>query len=188
MIPENLCARLNLGAGVIEHAPQTVRRLSDLKECFNNPQAYEAALAQGDPEVYRVSSVEPANGDGQMHYGLGVLMPGKVGDEYYMTKGHYHSWRPAAEVYIGLEGEGVMLLQDEQSGETRMERLAHDTIVYVPGHTAHRTINTGTMPLKYIGVYPSAAGHDYAPIAAENFKMMLVDKAGIPTLVERQSK
>ena len=121
-----------------------------------------------------------------MHYGLGVLMPGKVGDEYYMTKGHLHAWRPAAEVYIGLEGEGVMLLEDEHTGDTRMEVLAKNTVVYVPGHTAHRTINTGTEPLKYIGVYPSAAGHDYAPIAEKNFKMMLVERAGEPTLIERK--
>jgi glucose-6-phosphate isomerase len=32
---------------------------------------------------------------------LGVLMPGKVGAEYFMTKGHIHAWRPAAEVYLG---------------------------------------------------------------------------------------
>ncbi len=183
---EHLFARINLERGEIDGAPQTVRRLSDLKEVFADQAAYAEALAQADPVLYTVSSVEPANGDGQMHYGLGVLMPGKVGDEYYMTKGHLHSWRPAAEVYIGLEGEGVMLLEDENTGETRVEILAKNTVVYVPGHTAHRTINTGSEPLKYIGVYPSAAGHDYAPIAEKNFKMQLIDNDGTPTLIERR--
>jgi glucose-6-phosphate isomerase len=188
MITENVFARLNVEEGTIEGAPLTMRRLGDLKECFADQEAYAAALADGDPVLYTVASVEPANGDGQMHYGLGKLMPGKVGDEYYLTKGHLHSWRPAAEVYIGLSGDGRMLLEDENTGETRMEVLAKDTIVYVPGHTAHRTVNVGTEPLVYIGVYPAAAGHDYAPIAKKNFKMQLVDKAGIPTLIERTGK
>jgi glucose-6-phosphate isomerase len=187
MIPETLTAIVDLERGIIEGAPQTVRHLADLKECFADSAAYSAALAEGNPEIYRVSSVEPASGDGQMHYGLGVLMPGKIGNEYYMTKGHYHSWRPAAEVYIGLSGEGFMLLQDEATGESRLERLAEGTIVYVPGHTAHRTINSGSEPLKYLGVYPSSAGHDYAPIAEKNFNMMLVDEAGTPKLIERLS-
>ena len=40
-----------------------------------------------------------------------------------MTKGHLHAWREAAEFYIGLSGEGVMLLEDEASGESRMVSL-----------------------------------------------------------------
>lgn len=188
MISTDLFSRLNVSEGTIEGASLTVRHLSDMRECFAERQAYEIALAQGDPVLYTVASVEPANGDGQMHFGLGKLMPGKVGDEYYLTKGHLHSWRPAAEVYIGLAGEGRMLLEDEQTGETRLEILAKDTTLYVPGHTGHRTMNTGDEPLVYIGVYPSAAGHDYAPIAEKNFRHILVERDGVPTLLERSSK
>lgn len=188
MIANNLFARLNLGEGTIEGAPQTVRRLSDLGDCFHDKEAFAAAVAQGDPVVYTVASVEPADGDGQMHYGLGVLMPGKIGNENFMTKGHLHSWRPAAEVYVGLAGTGYMLLEDEVTGESRVELMAENTVVYVPGHTAHRTINTGREPLKYLGIYPAAAGHDYAPIAEKNFKMMLIMKNGQPTLVERDKQ
>jgi len=187
MIPNRLFARLNLEQGTIDGASQTVRHLSDLADCFADKEAYAAAMGQGDAVVYTVASVEPANGDGQMHYGLGVLMPGKVGEENFMTKGHLHSWRPAAEVYIGLAGTGYMLLEDEATGESRVELLAENTVVYVPGHTAHRTINTGSEPLKYLGIYPAAAGHDYAPIAEKNFKMKLIMKDGQPTLVKRDN-
>ena len=69
-----------------------------------------------------------------------------------------------------------------------VELLAENIVVYVPGHTAHRTINTGSEPLKYLGIYPAAAGHDYAPIAEKNFKMMLIMKDGQPTLVERDNQ
>ena len=71
-------------------------------------------------------------------------------------------------MYFGLSGEGVMLLEDEASGEYRMVPLRPNEAVFVPGHTAHRTINTGRVPLTYLGVYPARAGHDYDAIARRN--------------------
>jgi glucose-6-phosphate isomerase len=139
-----------------------------------------------NPVLYEVTAIEPATGDGQLHYGIGILHPGKIGDEYYLTKGHYHSYRPAAEVYIGLAGEGVMLLEDEATGESRMVPLRKNTAVYVPGHTAHRTMNTGDEPLVYLGIYPSNAGHDYGAIADKNFRMCVVERDGAPAMIARK--
>jgi len=163
------------------------RRLSQLRGCFADEAAYEAALSQEDTLLYRVTSVEPANGGGDLHYGLGVLYPGKIGNEYFMTKGHLHSMRAAAEVYIGLTGEGTMLLENEQTGESRLEPLGEGKVVYVPGHTAHRTMNTGSEPLTYFGVYPANAGHDYGAIAERNFLKVLVEENGQPLLRDRVS-
>jgi glucose-6-phosphate isomerase, archaeal len=185
MIPHLLHAKFDLNSGIIADAPIVSRSLSDMKGMFHDQAAFEAAVDDGNPVLYTVSSVEAASGEGQLHYGLGTLMPGKVGREYYMTKGHLHSWRPAAEVYIGLRGKGCMLLEDERTGESRLEALSEGHIVYVPGFTAHRTVNTGLIPLVYIGVYPSNAGHDYGTIADRNFRMVVVERNGKPQLVER---
>lgn len=180
-----LAARLDLEAGAIVGAPVVRRRMSDLKGCFADAAGYEAATALGDPLVYMVSSVEAGNGSGDLHYGLGVLYPGRVGDEYFMTKGHLHSRREAAEVYIGLRGEGRMLLEDELTGESRLEPLGEGRVVYVPGRAAHRTVNTGAVPLVYIGVYPADAGHDYGAIATKNFRMVVVRWQGDPVMIAR---
>ncbi len=110
--------------------------------------------AAGDPVMYSVVRVEPAHGTGDLHYGLGTFQPGRISDEYYITKGHLHAWRLATEVYIGSRGEGMMLLEDEQSGESRIVPLLPQSAVYVPGSTAHRTINTGEVPLTYRGNIP----------------------------------
>ena len=139
--PADLFVRYSPDSARLGDRPLVERRLSDLRGSFADAAAYEAALAQGDPILYQVSAVEPATGDGQLHYGLGILQPGRIGDEYYLTKGHYHSHRPAAEIYIGLQGEGAMLLEDEASGESRLVPLLPHSVVYVPGHTAHRTVN-----------------------------------------------
>jgi glucose-6-phosphate isomerase len=185
VINSAIASRLNLHDGVIEGGSLTQRRLRDLAGGFADAAAYNSAAEQTNPLIYTVSTVEPAQGDGQLHYGLGVLMPGKVGREYYLTKGHYHSWRAAAEVYIGLRGTGLMLLEDHASGETRMLPLVANEIVYVPGHTAHRTINVGADPLVYLGIFPAAAGHDYSPIAERNFRKIVIEQNGKPALIDR---
>lgn len=166
--------------------PVVERRLSDVSECFFDQAACAELRKKEDQLLYAVTAVEDAAGEGDLHYGLGVLYPGKVGREYFMTKGHLHTWRPAAEVYVGLAGRGLMLLQDEGSASSCIEPLERNSIVYVPGYTAHRTINTGSEPLVYLGIYPSRAGHDYASIATKNFNMVVVERDGVPAMIERK--
>ncbi|MEZ4589815.1 MAG: glucose-6-phosphate isomerase family protein [Chloroflexota bacterium] len=166
--------------------PAVERRLSQLDNVFADPQAFAQTLAaQDNPLVYSVSSVAPAEGNGQLHYGLGKIMPGKVGQEYFMTRGHYHEWREAAEIYLGLSGTGYMLLETEGSDDGQLIPLLPNSIVYVPGFTAHRTINTGDTPLTYLGIYPAEAGHDYGALAQSNFRHVVVDVNGEPTLLRR---
>jgi glucose-6-phosphate isomerase len=183
--PKNLSVPFTLDSARLGDRPFVQRRLSDLRGCFADSAAFEARLAADDSVVYEVTAVEPAHGDGQLHYGLGILHPGKIGGEYFMTKGHYHSHRPAAEVYIGLSGEGVMLLEEEFTGESRMVPLHKNCAVYVPGHTAHRTMNTGSVPLLYLGIYPANAGHDYGTISQQNFRHMVIERNGIPHMENR---
>lgn len=184
---ENLMQRYNPASGSMTGGAEVVRRLSDLRGNFTDNAAFEAALEGGDPVLYKVVAVEPADGEGDLHYGLGILYPGKVGNEYFMTKGHLHETRGAAEVYIGLGGEGMMLLEDEETGQSRMEPLGEGKVVYVPGWTAHRTLNTGKVPLAYFGIYPANAGHDYGVIAERNFLKVVVEVDGKPVMVDRAS-
>jgi glucose-6-phosphate isomerase len=183
--PTKLLARFDPAKGTVGDAPLTKRYLADLRGCFCDAAAFEQALAQGNSLVYTVAAVEPAAGEGDLHYGLGTIYPGRVGQEYFLTKGHLHTWRAAAEVYIGLAGQGAMLLEDEASGETCMVPLQANGVVYVPGCTAHRTVNTGDVPLVYIGVYPARAGHDYGAIADRNFRSIVVERDGKPCMQRR---
>ncbi len=179
-----LLSTLHTASGQIEGVPLTRRHLSALEGVFLDPAAFARAVSQGDPLVYTVATVEPESGDGALHYALGTLHPGRIGREYFMTRGHYHEWREATEVYIGLTGEGLMLMENEQ-GEARLMPLWPNTVVYVPGHTAHRTINPGSAPLVYLGVYPARAGHDYAAIASTNFRHAVIEQDGAPVMLER---
>lgn len=166
-----LWRHINLGDHTMSGADLSQKRLSDLGECFADHDAYLARLAQGDDIVYTVATAPSLAGPGDLAYGLGTLQPGTVGDEYFLTRGHYHAWREAAEVYIGLSGQGGLVLQNE-AGDQFVPLGAGD-VVYVPGFTAHRTVNTGQLPLVYLGIYPARAGHDYAGIAEDNFNLIV---------------
>ena len=179
---ESLVSDFNPLTGKMSVKNKVERRLSDLRNCFLDEDAFEASLGKGDPVVYRVQSFEPAKGDGDLHYGIGILFPGKVGDEYWLTKGHYHEWREAAELYIGLSGEGFMLLEHEKTHETELLPLKANSTVYVPGYTAHRTINTGDEPLTYLGVYPARAGHDYGSLKEKGFSNRVLFSEDGPVL------
>ena len=180
-----LTQHYNPETGELSGGAKVIRSLEDVRSSFQDQVAVDRILETENPILYEVVAVEPGEGDGDLHYGLGILYPGKVGNEYYLTKGHYHETREAAEVYIGLTGEGMMLLEDESTGESRLEPLGAGKVVYVPGHTAHRTMNTGDTPLTYFGIYPSNAGHDYGALADRNFLKILIEQDGIPTLIDR---
>jgi glucose-6-phosphate isomerase len=180
-----LLARFDPAKGTCGDAPVTKRYLSDLRGCFCDAAAFDRALSEGDRLIYAVASVESPTGDGDLHYGLGTIYPGRIGEEYFLTRGHLHKWRAAAEVYIGLAGQGAMLLQDESGSESRMLPLQANTIVYVPGYTAHRTMNTGDAPLVYLGVYPARAGHDYTLTAQCNFRSIVVERDGRACMLRR---
>jgi len=46
-------------------------------------------------------------------------------------------------------------------------------------------MNTGSVPLVYLGIFPSNAGHDYGAIASRNFRKIVVDRAGNPEMINR---
>lgn len=182
----HLSANLDLSTGTIDGSSLVSRTLSELSDSFADRHAYGAALKKGNPVIYTVAPVKPAEGDGQLHYGLATILPGKIGDEYFLTKGHAHTRREAAEVYIGFKGRGALLLENIQTGESSMHELTMNSVVYVPGFTAHRTVNTGSEPFVYIGIYPADAGHDYDAIGKNNFRYVIVERNGKPSMVERK--
>jgi glucose-6-phosphate isomerase len=80
----------------------------------------------------------------------------------------------------------MMLLENEETGACMPCRWPQENTVYVPGFTAHRTVNTGDEPLVYWGILSSAAGHDYGAVGRRNFRQVIVvEIEGEPTVMER---
>src|SRR3978361_475292 len=77
----------------------TSRRLSDMRGWYTDADA-EAALAERNPLIYEVHyGYNAPSIDGQLGFCTTIISPGKVGSEYYMTKGHYHAKADRAEIY-----------------------------------------------------------------------------------------
>ena len=161
------------------------RKLKDLGDIFSDKAAY--AKMDGEIVVYEVASSFPVpeNTEGGLFYGITYIHPGKVGDEYFMTKGHFHSIRNRAEYYCTLEGEGMLLLMNEE-GQTRAEKMIPGSIHYIPGNTAHRTANVGNSLLSFSAFWPADAGHDYDIIAKNGFSKILIDDNGVPALADNK--
>ena len=160
------------------------RRIKNLKDIFFD----KAALEKIDPEtvVYEVESYFPValNTEGGLFYGITYIHPGVVGNEYFMTKGHFHKIKNRGEFYCTLQGEGMLILMDENRN-TWAEKMYPGSIHYINGNTAHRTANTGKSVLSFSAFWPSDAGHDYAIISEHGFSKILIDRDGKPELVNR---
>ena len=160
------------------------RRIKNLKDIFFD----KAALENMDPEtvVYEVESYFPVehNTEGGLFFGITYILPGVVGNEYFMTKGHFHKIRNRGEFYYTLHGEGMLILMDDNRN-TWAEKMYPGSIHYIKGNTAHRTANTGDTILSFSAFWPSDAGHDYATISEQGFSKILIKQDGKPALVDR---
>lgn len=175
--------RLDLESGLLEPATRRIeRRASSLRGQVADEVALEALVAEGDPVVYEVLQRDAPEEVGQLITCTTVIRPGAIGTEYFMTKGHFHADRDTAEVYLGLSGRGLLLLQTEE-GETAELELGRGTVAYVPPRWAHRSVNTGSGPLVFFAVYPGQAGHDYGAIEVSGFLRRVVRTQEGPSVV-----
>ncbi len=175
---------INLSNGVIPNAAVVQKRyLHDLEGMFADSMA-EDALMINNPLIYEVyEATQNPMEEGQLRYSTTTIYPGKVGDEYFFTKGHYHAIGNRAELYMGLAGEGYLLLMTPE-GEINVQHMTPGAMSYIPPFWAHRTINIGKENFVFFACYPADAGYDYASIADKGFAKIVVERDGKPTLVD----
>jgi glucose-6-phosphate isomerase, archaeal len=155
------------------------KTLEDVDGLYRDEQAYQAARADraGAP-VYWVESSQQEDGPGGLITGVSVLEPGRIGDEYHMTRGHLHVKADRAELYVGLIGHGVMLL-DDLNGHSEAIEVRPGEAVYVPGYWVHRSVNVGAERFATLFCYAADAGQDYDIIArAGGMKQLVVERGG----------
>jgi glucose-6-phosphate isomerase len=146
-------------AGTLSPAgPVLRRRMSDLEGLFADGEAWRAAIDSGDPVVYEVASSPVPEAEGELPQSITTIHPGTVSGEFHMTKGHQHTTFQG-EIYLGLSGVGGLLLFD--GIEPRWIPMSQGTIGYIPPGWAHRSVNVGDEPYRFLAVYPGNAGHDY---------------------------
>ncbi len=122
--------------GIPKWNKRWVRKFSEMEEL------YEARISP-HTVIYEVFTAGP--------FSLTKLKPGKVGKEFFMTKGHRHpDGKP--ELYVLLEGEAILVAEDAiwmEPGE-----------LYFVKDEPHRVINVGDKEAVFLTF--SVAEHDYS--------------------------
>jgi glucose-6-phosphate isomerase len=75
---------------------------------------------------------------------MNTLYPGKVNDEFKMTRGHSHD---ADEVYLVLKGSGHIIVDNKKTSIKRGD------LITIPKNVWHRTVNTGKEKLVFLTVF-----------------------------------
>lgn len=166
-ITTDLSTGLLTGANV-----QEVRRtVGDLQGFWADG---EAAAQKRDELLYTTQTwfQVPDGTEGAVLWGNTTLYPGKVGDESFMTRGHWHLKRDRGELVVVVSGRGKLLLMDDDSNAWT-EDLTPGSTHYIDGSLAHRTVNDGDEPLVFLCAWPADCGHDYETIRQRGFSIRL---------------
>jgi len=169
--------------GLSKNASSTKRRLSQMKGMYADSEAESKMIAESDPLVYEFYETGAPEHPGDIAFGTSITYPGKVGDEYFMTKGHFHTVSETAEIYYTLSGSGYMLIENPE-GDWGAFELFPGEMVYVPKRYSHRSINTGEVPLVTFFTFRGDAGHDYGTIEEKGYRKLIIEKDGKTTIVD----
>lgn len=160
------------------------RRLSSMRGQFHGAAAYAQLLARDDIVLYEVYERKRPERAGELLHGISVVHPGRVGDEFFMTKGHFHAVIDTAEIYYCLAGQGRMVMET-LTGDWAVEALLPGRVLYVPPGWAHRSVNTSAgEDLVTFFVYPGNAGHDYGTIERQGFRKLVVARPDGPAVID----
>ena len=169
---------LNFNTGkILGNCNIVVRHLSDMKGTYYDLEATQKIINEDDRVIYKVYNIDVPEEYGHLQHCTSIIYPGRVGDEYHMTKGHFHEQENTAEIYLVLQGTGKLLMQKKDT-EVKILDMQSGSISYIPPYWAHRTINTGTIPLIFFAVYPGEAGHNYGIIESKGFCKLIVERNG----------
>lgn len=155
-----------------------VRNASDMRGYYADEGALERLVAsEEDPIHYETFESSVPEEYGHVKFCISKLYHGVVGEEYFITKGHYHTVLETGEIYLCLRGQGMMMMK-LSDGTCRWDEFVPGRMVYAPPYWAHRSINTGVEPLISLCVYPGDAGHNYGDIKTDGFPKRVFRRDG----------
>jgi len=157
-----------------EYDNQIKRYLSNMAGQYQDEEAYGRMIKEEDTLLYEVYEIKRPEVAGEIMHGISIIHPGMVGNEYFMTKGHFHTVLETAEIYYTLKGHGYMVMETPE-GDWAVEKLDPGSVLYVPPRWAHRSVNTDPAEdLVMFFAYPGNAGHNYAAIETQGFRKIIV--------------
>jgi glucose-6-phosphate isomerase len=165
-------------SGLADSIDPLERRYSDMKNMYLDEEKRKALENEGDDIIYRFYDMGIPEKDSDLVFGSSIVYPGKVGDEYHMTNGHFHTVLDTAEMYLCQAGQGMMMMESPE-GDILYKEMRPGQAVYVPGRYAHRSINlSDSETLITFYVFRADAGHEYGSIKEKGFRKIVVERDG----------
>src|SRR5688500_10460542 len=154
-------------------------RLNDLAGLYADGEAFaELAAERGADLAYEVQEFRPQRvAPQELVFGMSILQPGTVGDEFFMTRGHIHVRADRPEIYVCQGGRGVMHME-APDGATRPIEMSFGSVVYVSPYWVHRSVNVGAERFVTMFCYPADAGQDYGIIERSQGMRTLIVRDG----------
>lgn len=149
---------------------KTERNLEELKPFLMNPETsgpdlvyrvWRGVCLKNEEEKIKNSGLPAQTG---LRLDLIIMPPGKIGDEFVKTAGHYHLQYP--EMYFILYGRAYILAQSYKESPkvietTRLTEANAGEQVFIPRGFGHNTINVSDEPLVYATLGDENAVDDY---------------------------
>ena len=137
------------------------KKFNELEDMYENKLEFQKMLPKWKNRVvYEVWEHRSSENKGDLVFGTSVMKPGRVGDEFFLTRGHQHQKAYCAETYFCLSGKGVILMESPD-GDIKALKLEKSQLVYVPPLWLHRSVNIGDSELVTLFTYNSDAGQNY---------------------------
>ena len=164
------------------HVSESIKQLKELKNLFADEES--RGLLDPDTIIYKVQVHTPvaAGQEGGLFFGTTFIMPGKIGNEYFMTQGHFHKMSNRAEYYWGIQGKGLLILMNRDR-KCRVEEMYPGSLHYIPAETGHRVVNYHNKELAFGACWSSDAGYDYEEIRNHGFSVRVMEVDGDPVIV-----
>lgn len=157
--------------------PTSIRNLEEIRPVLKNPKS------EGPKVCYLVyRDVEDPDKPIGLSADVTVLLPGKIGDEYSKTHGHYHIGE-GVEIYKVLSGEGMIIMQRPSFNfdtveAVRLVKLPVNQQIEIPSGWGHTLINLGGTPLVAV---------NYQDPGIENLYAEFVKKKGAAYYITEKS-
>jgi glucose-6-phosphate isomerase, archaeal len=163
----------------LEIQPNTggyIKYIRELGNIYADREQFQQLLERRGGEIaYRVNELRFGERESDLITGISVLNPGKVGSEFFMTRGHLHQRADRPETYYCLAGRGILLMENLE-GKVETAEMRPGTLVYVPPFWVHRSVNVGSEIFATLFFYPADAGQNFEIVRkAGGFNSLVID-------------
>ncbi|WP_304684396.1 glucose-6-phosphate isomerase family protein [Ileibacterium valens] len=136
-----------------------------------------------DPEqiIYEVTLKESSPETGHLHWGHIILNPGKINDEYFMTRGHYHVNDHTEEYVLCMSGYGFLMYLDKD-GNCWCEEMEEGSLHHIPAGVGRRIINLDDQPLHLSFCVPADSGTQEFDFEGGVFPCRIFEDNGEPAI------